>query len=103
MAAAPPATRLRRASYGCEPARCRTLPCDEPGDWLGAHVDFEILGGFAAGLHALKVPGQLPAADPLASLRAQLAGFEQVSPVFELALRTLEADQPPAAGRRPAI
>jgi len=59
------------------------------------------VGEFAAGLHALEVPGQLPTADPLASLRAQLAGFEHVSPVFELALRTLEADRPPA--RSPVI
>jgi len=59
------------------------------------------VGEFAAGLHALAVPGDLPAADPLAGLRAQLAGFEQVSPVFELALRTLEADRPPA--RQPVI
>ena len=59
------------------------------------------VGGFAAGLHALEVPGHLPAADPLAGLRAQLAEFEQVSPVFDLALRTLEADRPPA--RQPVI
>jgi aminoglycoside phosphotransferase (APT) family kinase protein len=54
------------------------------------------VGEFAAGLHALEVPGHLPTADPLADLRAQLAGFEQVSPVFELALRALDADRPPA-------
>src|SRR5262252_4352758 len=59
------------------------------------------VGGFAAGLHALEVPGHLPAADPLAGLRAQLAEFEQVSPVFDVALRTLAADRPPA--RRPVI
>jgi len=59
------------------------------------------VGGFAAGLHALEVPGHLPAADPLAGLRAQLAEFEQVSPVFDLALRTLEADRPP--DRQPVI
>jgi Ser/Thr protein kinase RdoA (MazF antagonist) len=59
------------------------------------------VGGFAAGLHALKVPGHLPTADALASLRAQLADFDQVNPVFELALRTLEADRPPA--RQPVI
>jgi aminoglycoside phosphotransferase (APT) family kinase protein len=58
-------------------------------------------GEFAAGLHALEVPGYLPAPDPVASLRAQLTAFEQVSPVFELALRTLEADRPPA--RSPVI
>ena len=61
------------------------------------------VGEFAAGLHALAVPGYLPAPDPVASLRAELATFEQVSPVFELALRTLEADRPPArdTGDRP--
>jgi aminoglycoside phosphotransferase (APT) family kinase protein len=58
-------------------------------------------GEFAAGLHALKVPGYLPAPDPLAGLRAQLATFAQASPVFELALRRLEADRPP--GRQPVI
>ncbi len=56
---------------------------------------------FAAGLHALDIPGELPAPDPVAGLRAQLAGFEQASPVFDLALRTLEADPPPA--RKPVI
>src|SRR5215469_8080317 len=59
------------------------------------------VGEFAAGLHALEVPGYLPAADPLAGLRAELAGYEQASPVFELALRTLEASRPPA--RPPVI
>jgi aminoglycoside phosphotransferase (APT) family kinase protein len=54
------------------------------------------VGEFAAGLHALAVRGDLPAPDPLAGLRAQLAAFEQTSPVFELALRTLEAGPPPA-------
>ena len=56
---------------------------------------------FAAGLHALEVPGYLPESDPLAGLRAQLAAFGQVSPVFELALRTLEAGRPPV--RAPVI
>jgi Ser/Thr protein kinase RdoA (MazF antagonist) len=60
---------------------------------------------FAAGLHALAVPADLPAPDPVASLRAQLAAVEndagQSSPVFELALRTLEASAPPA--RKPVI
>jgi aminoglycoside phosphotransferase (APT) family kinase protein len=61
------------------------------------------VGEFAAGLHALEVPGQLPAPDPLATLRTQLAAIvqaspEQASPVFELALRTLEAGRPPARG-----
>ena len=59
------------------------------------------VAGFAAGLHALEVPADLPAPEPLAGLRAQLATFEQTSPVFELALRALEADPPPS--REPVI
>jgi len=59
------------------------------------------VGAFAAGLHALPVPAGLTAADPLAALRSELAAFDQVSPVFELALDTLEADRPPA--REPVI
>ena len=59
------------------------------------------VGEFAAGLHALEVAGYLPAPDPVASLRARLAAFEQASPVFELALRTLEAESPP--DREPVI
>jgi aminoglycoside phosphotransferase (APT) family kinase protein len=58
-------------------------------------------GEFAAGLHALDVPRYLAAPDPLASLRARLAAFEPASPVFELALRTLEAGRPP--DRKPVI
>jgi aminoglycoside phosphotransferase (APT) family kinase protein len=54
------------------------------------------VAAFAAGLHALEVPGYLPAPDPLADLRAELAAFDQVSPVFEAALRALEAGPPPA-------
>jgi aminoglycoside phosphotransferase (APT) family kinase protein len=57
--------------------------------------------GFAARLHAIGVPGYLPAPDPLAGLRAQLAAAGQASGVFELALRALEADRPPA--REPVI
>jgi aminoglycoside phosphotransferase (APT) family kinase protein len=59
------------------------------------------VGEFAAGLHALDVPRYLPVLDPLASLRADLSAVEQVSPVFELALDTLEADRPPT--REPVI
>ena len=59
------------------------------------------VGEFAAGLHALEVPGYLPAPDPMADLRARLAAFEQASPVFELALHTLEAESPP--DREPVI
>jgi aminoglycoside phosphotransferase (APT) family kinase protein len=51
---------------------------------------------FAAGLHALDPPAGLPGADPVPDLRAALATFDQASPVFDLALRTLEADPPPA-------
>jgi aminoglycoside phosphotransferase (APT) family kinase protein len=58
-------------------------------------------GEFAAGLHALGVPGYLPAPDPLGSLQAQLVAVEQPSPVFEMALRSLEAGLPPA--REPVI
>jgi len=54
------------------------------------------LGEFAAGLHALDPPGDLPATDPVPDLRATLETFGRASPVFELALRTLEADPPPA-------
>ena len=59
------------------------------------------VGEFAAGLHALAVPPGLPLIDPLDSVRAELAAFDEVSPVFELALRTLEATRPPA--REPVI
>ena len=59
------------------------------------------VGEFAARLHGLEVLEHLPAADPLADLQARLAGSDQVSPVFELALRTLEAGRPPA--RQPVI
>jgi aminoglycoside phosphotransferase (APT) family kinase protein len=62
------------------------------------------LGRFAAGLHALGVPADLPAPDPLPGLRAVLAGLGQAgfgspSPVFEQALATLEADPPPRRKR----
>ena len=60
------------------------------------HVLVGQLGEFAAGLHALPPLAGLSDPDPVADLRAILAGFEQVSEVFELALRTLEADRPPA-------
>jgi len=58
------------------------------------------LGHFAAGLHALEVTDDFPAPapDPLGDLRALLGTFEQASPTFELALRTLEADPPPPRG-----
>lgn len=59
------------------------------------------LGGFAAGLHALDPLPGLPAPDPLRELRATLAAAGQPSPVFELALRTLEASQPEP--RQPVI
>lgn len=50
---------------------------------------------FAAGLHRLPVPDDLPTVDPLDSVRAELAACDEVSPVFELALRNLEASRPP--------
>jgi aminoglycoside phosphotransferase (APT) family kinase protein len=75
---------LRDAAYG----RARTALVRQVGE-------------FAAGLHALTVPGYLAAPDPLAGLRERLAAFAPASPVFELALRTLEAERPPA--REPVI
>jgi aminoglycoside phosphotransferase (APT) family kinase protein len=62
------------------------------------------LGEFAAGLHALPLFGDLPAADPLAGLRATLAEFAelgQASEVFELAAAELARSQP--APRGPVI
>jgi aminoglycoside phosphotransferase (APT) family kinase protein len=58
------------------------------------------LGQFAAGLHALEVTDDFPAPapDPLGELRAVFEVSGQPSPVFELALRRLEADPPPARG-----
>jgi aminoglycoside phosphotransferase (APT) family kinase protein len=58
------------------------------------------LGQFAAGLHALEVTDDFPAPapEPLAELRALLATFDQASPVFEMALQALEAEQPPVRG-----
>ena len=57
------------------------------------------LGAFAAGLHALDPPDGLPAPEPLPGLRAALETSGQPSPVFELALRTLEAAGRSAAPR----
>jgi aminoglycoside phosphotransferase (APT) family kinase protein len=54
------------------------------------------LGAFAAGLHALDPAADLPAPDPVRDLRATLRALGPPSPVFELALRTLEAGSPPA-------
>ena len=55
------------------------------------------LASFAAGLHALKPPADLPAApDPLADLAAKLAEFDYDGGVFELAIEALSADRPPA-------
>jgi aminoglycoside phosphotransferase (APT) family kinase protein len=53
------------------------------------------LGAFAAGLHAIEPPDDFPRPDPVADLRATLAGFGALSPVFEMALSALEADPPP--------
>jgi aminoglycoside phosphotransferase (APT) family kinase protein len=54
------------------------------------------LGAFAAGLHALAPPADLPAPDPVQSLRETLATLEQSSPVFDRALAYLDAYPPPA-------
>jgi len=59
------------------------------------------LGAFAARLHALRPPPGLPAADPLAGLRATLSAAGDASQVFELALSTLEASPPPP--RKPVL
>jgi aminoglycoside phosphotransferase (APT) family kinase protein len=59
------------------------------------------LAVFAAGLHGLDPPADLPVPDPVQDLRATLATFGQPSRVFELALRTLEDGPPPA--RQPAM
>jgi aminoglycoside phosphotransferase (APT) family kinase protein len=58
------------------------------------------LGQFAAGLHALEVTDDFPAPapDPLDELRDLVAAIEPASPVFELALRALEAESPPPRG-----
>jgi aminoglycoside phosphotransferase (APT) family kinase protein len=58
------------------------------------------VAGFAAGLHALAVPTDLPAPDPLADLRARLDelgadGQIQPSEVFERAFAALARDRPP--------
>jgi aminoglycoside phosphotransferase (APT) family kinase protein len=57
------------------------------------------LGEFAARLHALAPQAGLPAGDPLAELASQVGSFARdcgwASPVFDLALRSLEADPPP--------
>ena len=49
------------------------------------------VGEFAAGLHAIEPPADFPGIDPVADLRATLATFGAVSPVFELAISRLEA------------
>jgi aminoglycoside phosphotransferase (APT) family kinase protein len=54
------------------------------------------LAGFAAGLHALSPPADLPAApDPLADLVARLAEFDYDGGVFQLAIEALGKDRPP--------
>jgi aminoglycoside phosphotransferase (APT) family kinase protein len=52
------------------------------------------LASFAAGLHALKPPADLPAPDPLADLVARLGEFDYGGGVFELAIEALSASQP---------
>jgi aminoglycoside phosphotransferase (APT) family kinase protein len=53
------------------------------------------LATFAAGLHALEPPADLPAPDPLADLVAKLGEFDYDGGVFELAIEALSADRPP--------
>ncbi len=53
------------------------------------------LGAFAAGLHAITPPENFPRPDPLADLQATLAGFDEHSPVFDLAIEKLAAEHPP--------
>jgi aminoglycoside phosphotransferase (APT) family kinase protein len=64
------------------------------------------IAAFAAGLHGLDVPEELPAPDPLADLRIKLdelgrVGAAQSSEIFELAFAELTATRPPP--RKPAI
>ncbi|HEY3907666.1 MAG TPA: phosphotransferase [Streptosporangiaceae bacterium] len=53
------------------------------------------LASFAAGLHALRPPADLPAPDPLADLVAKLGEFDYDGGVFELAIDALSTDRPP--------
>ena len=59
------------------------------------------LGHFAAGLHAIRGELDLPNPDPLGAVREMLAGVEDSSAVFDLALARLAADRP--APREPVI
>ena len=59
------------------------------------------LGHFAAGLHAIPNALDLPEPDPLDVVRELLAGVEDSSAVFELALAHLAANRPPE--RAPVI
>jgi aminoglycoside phosphotransferase (APT) family kinase protein len=53
------------------------------------------LGAFAAGLHAIEPPAGFSRPDPVADLQATLSTFDDHSPVFDLALEKLTAEQPP--------
>ena len=53
------------------------------------------LGDFAARLHAIEPPADFPRSDPLADLQATLALFDEHSPVFDLAIEKLKAEEPP--------
>jgi aminoglycoside phosphotransferase (APT) family kinase protein len=53
------------------------------------------LASFAAGLHALNPPDDLPAPDPLGDLITRLGEFDYDGGVFELAIEALSADRPP--------
>jgi aminoglycoside phosphotransferase (APT) family kinase protein len=54
-----------------------------------------LLGEFAARLHAIELPAGFPKPDPLADLQATLAESGEHSPVFDLAIERLAAEQPP--------
>jgi aminoglycoside phosphotransferase (APT) family kinase protein len=54
------------------------------------------VGAFAAGLHAIEPPADFPQPEPLAELRAALAGLGPHSEVFDLAIERLAAERPPA-------
>jgi len=70
----------------------RILRDEEYGQARGVLVGQ--LGEFAARLHAIEPPADFPSSDPLADLRATLAGLGEHSPVFDLAIEKLAAQAP---------
>jgi len=70
----------------------RILRDEEYGQARGVLVGQ--LGEFAARLHAIGPPADFPSSDPLAELRATLAGLGEHSPVFDLAIEKLAAHPP---------